>query len=599
MRITIIVLAGLLAVLHVKAADDKQTVKSVLRSAVVYRAGAELVHTTRVTFRQGSNDITVEGLSNKVDVNSIRIGSDAALTIMSVEYATDFLKPVQKAAAVKKLEDSLEVVNKELDKVQVVMKTNQELLELLKANKQIGGTQTGLSVAELTKMMDYYRSKTLELQQENTALREKEAKLIEASSKLGRQIREEEQKNTKTIGKLNLQVLCPMEGTYNLTISYITPAAYWIPAYDVRVENISKPAILSYKAKLVQTTGVDWQQIKLSLATAIPNQNNNAPVIRTWFLSYVNPLATVLQGRVSGLAAKQQSLDEVVVTGYSVRVRGTGTLDDEKERAPLYVVNGAIVTENEFKKIDPRAIKTTEVLKDNAASALYGSRASNGAVVVTLKDELSDYVAVNDNELNVTFDIDLPYDVPGNGKEQQVKLREYTVPAQYRYFAAPSLDKDAYLLANLKDWAQLNLLPGDANIIVEGTYIGKTQIDPHSTNDTLQMTLGKDKRVVITRQKLVDYSSVKFLGSNKKQTFTYEITVKNNKKEKIELELKDQYPVSSNKDIEVELLQSDGASVNNETGILTWKTELAPGESKKYRISYSAKYPKDKVVNLN
>jgi hypothetical protein len=48
----------------------------------------------------------------------------------------------------------------------------------------------------------------------------------------------------------------------------------------------------------------------------------------------------------------------------------------------------------------------------------------------------------------------------------------------------------------------------------------------------------------------------------------------------------------------VELLQYDGAAVNGETGILTWKPQLAPGEIKKYRISYSVKYPKDRVINL-
>ncbi len=51
------------------------------------------------------------------------------------------------------------------------------------------------------------------------------------------------------------------------------------------------------------------------------------------------------------------------------------------------------------------------------------------------------------------------------------------------------------------------------------------------------------------------------------------------------MELRDQYPLSSDKQIEVELLQSDGASVNGETGILTWKAQLAPGEIKKYRVS--------------
>ncbi len=83
------------------------------------------------------------------------------------------------------------------------------------------------------------------------------------------------------------------------------------------------------------------------------------------------------------------------------------------------------------------------------------------------------------------------------------------------------------------DWEGLQLLPGEANIIFEGTYIGKTQLNPGSTSDTLNLTLGKDRRVAITREKLKDFSSVKFLGNKKLQTFTYEITVKNNKKEAI------------------------------------------------------------------
>ena len=95
-----------------------------------------------------------------------------------------------------------------------------------------------------------------------------------------------------------------------------------------------------------------------------------------------------------------------------------------------------------------------------------------------------------------------------------------------------------------------------------------------------------------------DFSSVKFLGTNKKQVFTYEITVKNNKKEKMAMILKDQFPISTNKDIEVELLESNDATVNNELGVLTWKLELNAGEIKKYRISYSVKYPKDKLVNV-
>jgi uncharacterized protein (TIGR02231 family) len=288
-------------------------------------------------------------------------------------------------------------------------------------------------------------------------------------------------------------------------------------------------------------------------------------------------------------------MSEVVVTGYG---KSKDDYEDEKKQQaePVYVVNGSIISKAEYNKIEKRAIKNKEVLNAGQAAAIYGSQASGGAVVVTLK-EMGDYVNIKDNELNVVFDIDMPYDVPSNGKEQNVSLKDFKVPATYKYYSVPRLDKDAYLVGEIVDWEALNLLPGEANIIFEGTYIGKTTIDANSVQDTLNLTLGRDKRVVITREKLTDFSSVKFLGANKKQTFTYEITVRNNKKEAVQMELRDQYPLSTNKDIEVELLQADGAVVNGETGILTWKPQLAPGEIKKYRVSYSVKFPKDRTIN--
>jgi uncharacterized protein (TIGR02231 family) len=291
-------------------------------------------------------------------------------------------------------------------------------------------------------------------------------------------------------------------------------------------------------------------------------------------------------------------LSENVVTGYgALKIRGASTLT--KEAVPLYIVNGAPMSADNFAKINPASIKKIDVLKDAQATSVYGSRAANGVVVVSLKDGLDDYVSVTDNELNIIFDIDLPYDVPTNGKEQTATLKEYSINSLYKYYAVPKLDKDAYLLAEVPEWEKLNLLPGDANIIFEGTYVGKSFIDPASTLDTLNLTLGRDKRVVIKKEKLIDYSSTKFLGSNKLQKFTYELTVKNNKKDTVRMMLKDQYPIATNKEIEVELLDDGGALVNTEIGVLTWKLQLAPGEVKKLRFSYSVKYPKDKVLNLN
>jgi len=611
---TVSLLLTLFFYLSVSAGDEPQVVQARLKSAMVYRSGAELVHSVKLTLKQGNNDVLISGVSNQLDLSSIRITGAEKLSILSVEFSPDFLVPNTTSPAVKRLKDSLEVVSLDIDKNKVILNTDRELIEVLKANKQVGGNQTGLSTAELAKMMDYYRLKSMELQSEIFVFQEKNKKLEEQRNRILNQLAEEERKNQSPGGRLKLQVMVPMAGSYDFNLAYLTAHAGWLPAYDLKVENISKPLNIVYKARVVQTTGIEWKQVKLSLSTSFPSQNGNAPIFKSWFLTYIDPMANIrrsnaynngymnsLPGKAAGL-----QLNEVVVTAINgnttdkdedAAVKLRGAQSDASQ--PLYIINGKPASSAEIAKVDPATIKSVNILKNEQATAIYGSRASNGAVLVVLKDELSDYVSVKDNEMDVVFDIDLPYDVPATGKDQHVILQESPVPTLYKYYAAPKLDKDAYLVGELADWENLHLLAGEASIIFEGTYIGKTIIDPNSVLDTLSVSLGKDKRVVVKREKLKDFSTVKFLGANKKQVFTYELTVKNNKKEKIEMMLKDQYPISTNKEVEVELLESSSATVDSELGVLTWKLNLAPGESKKLRMSYSVKYPKEKVLNLD
>lgn len=585
----------------------KNVVPSTLKSAIVYRSGAELFHSAKVTLAQGNNEFIIDGISNKIEVNSVRITADNnQLTIMSVEFGRNFLRATDDSPELKKIKDSIERNADELALVQANITTTKELQSVLAANKSIAGSQNGVSVQELTKMMEYYRSKATELQKELFTLKDKENKLKLIELRLLEQLKEEEQKNVSTSGQLSFQAFSPMAGTYTLTVSYITPLAAWNPSYDLRVENITKPVNIGFKAKITQTSGIDWKNVKLVLATSMPNMNATAPELKSWMLSFpqlnavrnsMSGFTNMLSGTLAGVTAGSNAeLQEVVVRGYGKRKDGSE--DEQQTPDPVYVLNGNIITREQYNQINKQAIKSVTVLKEDKASAIYGSRAAGGAIVVDLKKGMEDYVNETDNQLNVTYEIDLPYDVPTNGKEQVVSLKEKLAPATYKYFAAPVKDKDAYLLGCIGGWESLQLLPGEANIIFEGTYVGKTFINPGSTSDTLNLTLGKDRRVVITREKLKDFSSVKFLGAKKLQTFTYEITVKNNKKEAIQLQVKDLFPIPTDKEIEVELLDYSGADLDKEQSFITWNMELKPGESRKFRMSYSVKYPKDKVLPL-
>lgn len=589
-----------LTITQIQAKTDPLVLPSSLKTVTVYRSGAELIHQTSSQLPQGNQDIVIEGISNQIDINSIQINCPGAVTIMGVEFSNNFLVAPETSIRIRFLKDSADQIQKDIDRINVHIQTTTDLLEVLKANRDIKGQQSGLSVAELIKLMDYYKNKSTELQNELATQKDKQKKLNELLSRIKNQIKEEESRNTRNAGQLRLQLSVATSGKYDFTVSYITPNAWWTPYYDIRVDDIRNPMKIIYKAKVAQTTGIDWRKVKLSLSTSVPNQWGNAPILKSWFLSYINPVhvmeRSLAQNRMQSFHDYKTS-DATPGASSNINIRGFSNI--QKENAPLYVVNGVPMSAEDYSKINPAAIKTIDVLKDAQATSVYGARAMNGVIVITLKDGLDDYVSVSDNELDVTFDIDLPYDVPTNGKEQTATLREYGMKSFYKYYAVPRMDKDAYLLAEVADWEKMNLLPGDANIIFEGTYVGKSFIDPSSTADTLNLTLGRDKRVVVKKEKLVDYSSTKFLGNSKLQKLTYELTVKNNKKDTVRMLLKEQYPLSTNKEVEVELLETGDASINTELGVLSWKLELAPGEVKKLRFAYSVKYPKDKVLNLN
>ena len=580
-----------------QASGDPLIIPSSLQNVTVYRSGAELTHKSAAQLKAGNYDLVIEDISNSIDMNSVQVNCPSAVTIMGMEFSNNFLIAPEISSGIKTLMDSAENIQKDIDKVNIQIQITTDLIEVLKANRDIKGQQTGLSVSELIKLMDYYKNKSTELQHDLVVYRDRYKKLNEQMLRIKNQVREEESRNTGKGGRLKLQLSVASPGKYDFLVSYVTPNAWWSPYYDVRVDDINSPLKLIYKAKLAQTTGIDWKKVKLSLSTSVPDQWGSAPVLKTWFLGYINPINVMERNlAVNRIQSFEESMKGVPGAAADIKIRGYSSMGGNN--TPLYVVNGVAMSAEDFSKISQSAIKNIEVVKGASATALYGSRASNGVVLVTLKDGLEDYVSITDNELNVNFDIGLLYDVPTNGKEQTATLKEYSVGSIYKYYAVPKLDRDAYLLAEVPDWEKLNLLPGDANIIFEGTYVGKSFIDPSSTADTLNLTLGRDKRVVVKKEKLADYSSVKFLGSHKLQKISFELTVKNNKKDTVRMILKDQYPLSTNKEIEVELNDDGGGMDNPDTGVLTWKLELAPGESRKIRFAYSVKYPKDRVLNL-
>ena len=204
---------------------------------------------------------------------------------------------------------------------------------------------------------------------------------------------------------------------------------------------------------------------------------------------------------------------------------------------------------------------------------------------------------VQQNQTSFSFDIEVPYSVSGDGSAMSVTVQSHSLPASYRYFAAPKVRKEAYLTAHLSDWEELNLLNGEINLYFGNTYVGKSQLLTQTAEDSLEFSMGRDPSVVIERNRLQELTEKNFFGNRVRETKAWELVVKNTKQKPIDITLVDQIPVSTHEDISVELQQSSGASLEKSTGKLTWKFSVSPGESEKRTFRYQVGYPSGRKLN--
>ncbi len=90
----------------------------------------------------------------------------------------------------------------------------------------------------------------------------------------------------------------------------------------------------------------------------------------------------LLQGKVAGLNISRSTADPTS-TGFNVQIRGFSTLDKGAGTSPLYIVDGVPVSS--IDNISPDEIASMDVLKDGSAAAIYGTRGTNGVIIITTK----------------------------------------------------------------------------------------------------------------------------------------------------------------------------------------------------------------------
>lgn len=203
----------------------------------------------------------------------------------------------------------------------------------------------------------------------------------------------------------------------------------------------------------------------------------------------------------------------------------------------------------------------------------------------------------NSNQLKTTavgieYAIEIPYSIPCDGEDHTIKMRETQVDVNYVYYLAPKLDPEAFLTAELTDWSALNLLSGKVSLYFQGTFVGNSAIDMNYPDDTLKLSLGRDKSIICKRELNKEVFDKKIIGSSVREVIGYTITVRNTRNADVHIVLEDQFPLSELKSYYVELLDNGNATVDHTKGLLKWDITLKPEERKQLMFKYSVKYPK-------
>ena len=520
-------------------AQTEKEISADMKHVTVFPDRAQIEQETSVTLLSGKTIFRLSGLSPYIDAQSIQVKGFGDFTILSVTLQNNFLQNLEDSPEVKSLRTQLESLQTKVEDETTAIGILKEKSSFLTANKAVLDKKTTFTIEQFKSMMDLYSSNmeqiTLSILKKERLIKDYEREI----SALQKQIADKVGKQKLPSGEIMVTASSEKQVSGKLSFSYVVSNAGWYPSYDIRVDDIKNPVTIYYKANVFQNSGVAWKDVKLSFSNATPWVTGNVPALYPWFIDYYNPMP--LRAMEYGSA--------------------------RKSNAPVMMDIAAPATKMEEKAMVMEA-----------------------APVVVEKQV---------GETTITFDVAVPYTIPSDGKIQTVEIQRLTAPADYKYVSLPKLSQLAYLTANITDWSKFSLQSGEATLYFENSFVGKSTLNVNQLTDTLTISLGSDNSILVKREKRKEFTSKKVIGANKAETYSYLLTVRNNKSTPIKITLNDQIPVSANSGITVEAIELSGGRHNLESGEIKWDLEIKPQETKQVVLTYSVRYPKDKTIILD
>jgi len=621
-KVVLIILC--LFISKVYALDTEKEVKSTVSEVTVYLEGAQETRKSTIDLPQGKTTLKFVGLSPFIDAKSIQLKVDGEVTVLTVNHQLNHLLKVEKSQTLKDLDNQIETLDSKINLENAYLNIIQEDIAFLKENRMMSGKDQSLSVLTLKEASEFFSNKL-------TALNLKQIERQKTLNELNLHKRDLESQYESIVGKKEFatsEVLVLVESkkpvTASLVLSYMVSNAGWSPSYDIRAKNISEPLEVVYKANIRQDTKNDWTNVKLKLSSYNPTVSGVAPELKPYLLDY-NSAPPVYGKSLSSVTGRVTDVNNTPLVGVMVMVDGSNisTVTNLEGYYSITLPSNAFRLKFSFIGYNQQTVPLTGseqnvILFENPNQlnemVVVGYGARYGAIDIA--DLEQDKIVVKDSpgklkakltgainlpeqtqvekQVSVEFEIKAPYTIQTDNKVVTVNMEELSIPVSYQYFSVPKINKEAFLIAQLMDWEKYNFLEGEANVFFEDTYVGKTVFDVNAATDTMAISLGRDKKVSVQREKIKEYTTKQFIGNKKEVTRDWKTTVRNNRSEAINMLVMDQVPLTTNAGIEVTTKTSPDANVSAEDGQVKWVFNLEPGKTRVFDLKYVVKYPKNK-----
>ncbi|WP_420459976.1 mucoidy inhibitor MuiA family protein [Neolewinella sp.] len=602
-------------------AQKKLPISSSTRHVTVYRAGAQVQRSGEVDLPTGRTTLIVGGLSSGLNPASIQASTQTGgVLILSVSHRLRFPELVEDSPEREDIYTRIERLEDRRRRLLTEVEIAQEEEALLHENRKLASSERGLSAADLQEGVRFYRERIAVIKRSYLALGDSLRDNDERRELLQRQLAKlGETERAPATSEVVVLVEAERAVRAAFDLRYLVADAGWTPEYDVRVESVDQPIDLRYHARVQQSSGEDWTDVRLSLSTGDPRESAEVPELQVWRLrdGQLPPVypteipgnSTVAIREVSGTVTDREGIGMI---GATVMVTGTdiGTVTDIDGRYTLEVPEaGSTLTVN-YPGYDPAVAPISSatvhiVLQESitqleevvAYEQLRGRVAGldiEGKRQKAAGAELAPPPVPTQTQrraTTLTFAIELPYTIPSDGKDRRVEIKQYAIPAEYRHLTVPKRTEEVYLSAVIRDWEQYDLVSGDLQLFFEGTYLGTSVLDVTKTADSLSLSLGRDASVIVSRERNEDYQrNTGLFNSKRTDSRGWIIAVRNTKRQPIRLTLVDQVPVSAQGSIDVDTDLPDDAQFDGETGEVTWQFDLAPDTERKVSFGYSVRY---------